>query len=761
MKRFARLGFIGLSVIFATAACAYSQQEPHVGYIYPAGGQRGTTVEVMLGGQYLDGVDGVHVSGNGIEAKVADYRKPMNPRELTELREKIQESRKQMSGSMRNRFRRGQFPGLSEMAADLGVAEEDLEQLRELRERQTDPKIQPNPQIDETVKLEVSLSKDASAGVHELRLITDRGLSNPIRFLVNSSPEHLETEPNDKTADSTIEGLPVVINGQIMPGDVDRFTFSARRGQQLVVAASARELIPYLADAVPGWFQATLALFDSSGKEVAYVDDFLFHPDPVLFYRIAETGSYTLEIKDSVYRGREDFVYRIVVGELPFAACAYPLGGREGEKTPVELLGWNLPAQTISFEPKATEAAPYTTSLASGEHIGGEVPFAVDALPESEEEEPNNKPAEAMAVKLPMIVNGRIDMPGDWDVFRFEGQKGQTIVAEVLARRLNSPLDSVLELTDADGKQLAFNDDHEDKAAGLTTHHADSRLSVDLPADGAYYLRLGDRQQGGGRAHAYRLRLSGERPDYELRVAPASVNVRAGASVPITAYAVRRDGFDGAIKLSLDGAPRGMFLSGGRIPAGQDQVRLTLTAPPFAGGEIVSPNMVGSASIGGRTVRRTAVPAEDMMQAFIYQHLVPSEELLVSVQRAPRTAAPIRLLDDDPVEIPLGGTALVRLAVPGDSFLERLKLELSNPPEGVALQRIDAKPETTILVLSADAEKAKPGAKGNLIVDLFIERSQSRDGTPQPARRFPVGVLPAIAFEVVVAKTWLDEAMEP
>ena len=39
-------------------------------------------------------------------------------------------------------------------------------------------------------------------------------------------------------------------------------------------------------------------------------------------------------------------------------------------------------------------------------------------------------------------------------------------MAEVYARRLDSPLDSVLKLTDAAGKQLAFNDDHEDKGAG-------------------------------------------------------------------------------------------------------------------------------------------------------------------------------------------------------------------------------------------------------------------------------------------------------
>jgi hypothetical protein len=73
------------------------------------------------------------------------------------------------------------------------------------------------------------------------------------------------------------------------PGEPTATAFQARQGQSLVIAASARELMPYLADAVPGWFQAVLTLYDAAGKEVAYDDDFRFHPDPVLHY-VAPTG---------------------------------------------------------------------------------------------------------------------------------------------------------------------------------------------------------------------------------------------------------------------------------------------------------------------------------------------------------------------------------------------------------------------------------------------------------------------------------------
>ena len=124
----------------------------------------------------------------------------------------------------------------------------------------------------------------------------------------------------------------MILNGQIMPGDIDRFALKLAKGQRIVMAVSARELIPYLADAVPGWFQATLALYDDQGKEVAYADDYRFNPDPVIFYEIPQDGQYVLEIKDAIYRGREDFVYRIAVGEFPYVTSIFPLGARLGDQ---------------------------------------------------------------------------------------------------------------------------------------------------------------------------------------------------------------------------------------------------------------------------------------------------------------------------------------------------------------------------------------------------------------------------------------------
>jgi hypothetical protein len=654
-------------VALAAMPGARAQREPRIGYVYPAGGRQGATFQVAIGGQFLDGVSNVYVSGAGIQATVLEHNKPLTQREFTLLREKLkelQEKRLAATGNSKKRVEKVE----SQTSTDSGTpgqemtwTDEDEKMFAEIRKKLANPpNRQANPAIAETVTIEVTMAPDAEPGQRQLRLGTPSGLSNPLVFCVGQLAEFKETEPKSSTtpafsarlnspkpASAQSEAvmsitLPAIVNGQILPGDVDRFRFEARKGEQLVVAASARELIPYLADAVPGWFQATLALYDANGNELAYDDDYKFHPDPVLFYEIPKDGQYLIEIRDSIYRGREDFVYRIAVGELPFVTSIFPLGGPAGTQTAVEVRGWNLPAPRLTPEAKDKDPGVYPISASKNGLISNPVPFVVDTLPECLEQEQDNQQGEAQSVTLPLILNGRIDQPGDWDVFCFEGRASDQIVAEVYARRLDSPLDSMLKLTDATGRQLAFNDDHEDKGAGLTTHHADSLLSTTLPATGTYYLALGDAQHKGGPAYGYRLRISPPQPDFELRVVPSSVNVRAGATAALTVYALRKDGFSDEIALTLRDAPSGFMLTGGKVPAGQDQAKVTLKVPPTPTKEPISLSLEGRATIQRQEVVRPAVPAEDMMQAFFYRHLVPAKELKVAVlgraKSAPRKA---------------------------------------------------------------------------------------------------------------------------
>ena len=172
--------------------------------------------------------------------------------------------------------------------------------------------------------------------------------------------------------------------------------------------------------------------------------------------------------------------------------------------------------------------------------------YAVDTLEESLEAEPNNAAVAAQAIAVPRIVNGRIDAPGDVDVFAIEGRAGDALVAEVQGRRLRSPLDSLVRVIDASGAVVAWNDDFEDndeylyRLGGLLTHDADSWLRTELPADGTYYVEIADAQGQGGSAYAYRLRVGPPEPDFALRVTPASVNAAPGSRYRCV-HVLRRD----------------------------------------------------------------------------------------------------------------------------------------------------------------------------------------------------------------------------
>ena len=52
MSRFTRLPILGLAMLVAAASSAWAQSQ-YIGYVYPAGGQQGTTFPIRLGGQGL------------------------------------------------------------------------------------------------------------------------------------------------------------------------------------------------------------------------------------------------------------------------------------------------------------------------------------------------------------------------------------------------------------------------------------------------------------------------------------------------------------------------------------------------------------------------------------------------------------------------------------------------------------------------------------------------------------------------------------
>ena len=131
-------------------------------------------------------------------------------------------------------------------------------------------------------------------------------------------------------------------------------------------------------------------------------------PDPVIYYEVPTDGEYVIEIKDSIYRGREDFVYRITIGETPFITSIFPLGGPAGEKTTVQLKGWNLPVTSLTLDDSNKTPGIHPLSVRKDNHVSNFMPFAVNTLPECFAEKSRGGKSHAQRVTLPIIINGRI-----------------------------------------------------------------------------------------------------------------------------------------------------------------------------------------------------------------------------------------------------------------------------------------------------------------------------------------------------------------
>lgn len=777
---------LALVTVFALSAQSLFAQakDPHIGYVYPAGGQRGTTVEVVVGGQFLDGTTDVLSSGGGLRITVVKINKPLPPKRLNELRDYLEEARKKLlaantqtasqpvaptttQSSTQSNSQPAMvappkspappkpivfgFERISSILKETGATDEEIKMFYEMRQQRNDPKRQQNVQLSETVIVKIEIAADALNGPREIRLLKPSGASNPLPFCVGQLPEQVNVNSVDKPVDPvTHVTLPTVINGQILPGRTDQFSFQATKGMHLVISAQGRDLIPYLADAVPGWFQPALTLYDASGSEVAFADHFYFNTDPVLFYDVPETGNYRLEVKDLLYRGREDFVYRITMGEIRFVKDIFPLGGRANSLVNVTVSGWNLQGTTTTVMPPNVEGIYPITELSNG-LVTRSVLFADEPMAQYSEVEPNNDLEHAQRVPLPLVINGRIDAPGDVDVFSFFCRAGDNVVAEVYARRLNSPLDSWLRVTDAAGHQIAFNDDCEDKGSGLLTHVADSYLKFTAPTDGLYYVHLGDAQGAGGPEYAYRLRISAPMPDFALYVTPSAINGRAGFNVPVTIHVVRKDGFSGDISLRIKEAPPGFVLDGGKISAGQDSVRATLAFPQSMTGKPLNLVLEGNATIEGKNVVHTVKPAEDMIQAFFYHHLVPTDDLIAMAPAAQFGRAPIKIVNPPPMKLRAGDSAQIVLSQNGHApfVVTETRLQLNNPPDGISIASIFPSANGTSISFKTDAAKVKRGLKGNLIVEAFAEKIMPAvDGKPPEKKSWSIGFLPAIPFEI-------------
>ncbi|HEV3137883.1 MAG TPA: PPC domain-containing protein, partial [Pirellulales bacterium] len=301
------------------------------------------------------------------------------------------------------------------------------------------------------VEIEIAPAAELPRGRYEIWLANPAGESARQPLHLDDLPQPVEAEPNDTIASANSLSLPSGVWGVLgAKGDIDHFAFDARAGQKLVFEIAAA--------AIGSKANAILTLFDAHGRVLADNNDFGATSDPLMAFTIPADGRYVIQVSDLMLAGSAEHFYRLSLGELAVAAGVYPLSVPANRETEVEVVGFNVPpGLKVKLPAKASGTQPVKLD-AKTYRARGALNVVVGDLPEQLEAEPNDAPAQATPIVVPGTVGGRIwtGKPGvtEDDYFRFESKAGAIWMVETDAARRGSPIDTVLEVLQADGRPV-------------------------------------------------------------------------------------------------------------------------------------------------------------------------------------------------------------------------------------------------------------------------------------------------------------------
>lgn len=252
------------AVWFLLATPSIWADPPVASYIFPAGGQRGSTVQFRVGGLNLHKSCYFEMLGPGVEA-----------------------------GKQLQRTNTLWFEG-------------PLLPMPESQQAEDYPK---------DMAGQVKIAADTPLGVRYWRLATSQGATPALRFIVGDLPEIIEQEIAGDPVPVNVT-LPVTVNGRIFPReDVDSWSFEARKGQTITCEVQAARLGSPL--------DSRIEVLDPQGRRIGENDDAV-EADSRLGFTAPKDGRYEVRIHDIGFRGGQAFVYRLLLTSNPSVDSANP-----------------------------------------------------------------------------------------------------------------------------------------------------------------------------------------------------------------------------------------------------------------------------------------------------------------------------------------------------------------------------------------------------------------------------------------------------
>jgi hypothetical protein len=582
-------------------------------------------------------------------------------------------------------------------------------------------------------KFKITIAKDAPIGAHDLRVIGKWGISNPRAFIVGELTEANEKEPNSDVAEANRIEIGTTANGVIAnKTDVDYFTFPGKKGQRVVVHCAASSIDSRLT--------AELRLFTAAGRDLGS-NTFYRDRDAVISCILPEDGDYLVRLCEFAYQGGgpESF-YRLTVSAAPWIDAAYPPVVTAGKPAQVTLYGRNLPngkpapgfanrdALSVTVNAPAQPTAfpgrllPRAGTLDGfGYRLPGSNPvlLAVTDGTVVLDNEANDTMETAQEVPFPADICGHFEKRGDRDHYSFSAKKGDVIVLEGFSDRLRAPTDLYFMLRSREkGQVIGEYDTHPDlpdRVDRFFTYTDDPFARVTIPADGVYDLTVASRN-GNSRAgprEVYWVSLRRERPDFHLMLvgnheSGAGLTLHRGGAQAVQVVCFRQDGFDGEITLSAEGLPAGVTcqpqVMGPKLYQGAVSLVATNGAKDWAG----EFRIVGTATIDGKKVTRTAQSGCIVFPSGNNQ--VAVSRLSRSLCLAVRDPGPFRLsAPDKPLTIPVGASTTVKV-----------KVEKQNPAfkDPVSVDLVAAPAQTNGKPINFGKVNVAPDKEGSLKIQI-------------------------------------------
>jgi len=460
---------------------------------------------------------------------------------------------------------------------------------------------------DKAVKGVFLIAADCRLGEHALRIRTASGISALRLFYVGPFPSVEEKEPNNEAAKAQPIALNSTVQGTIGSEDVDVFTVEVKKDQRLSVEIEGARLGRTL-------FDPTVTVLSADGRVLAASDDtpLLGHDGFVSLLAPAD-GKYLIQVRDMTYAGTGHF-YRLHLGTFPRPAAVFPLGGQPGETLEAKFLGDPTGdfTQPITLPTEKSRSARF--GLVADHHGLAPSPnwLRVSPLTNAPSITPGNTLGKATDLNMtaPLAFNGVLITKGDAAFFRFTAKKDQNLDFQIYARRLGSPLDSVLTVFDAKGKSLGTNDD----AAG----NPDSAVRLKIPEDGDYTVKVADQLARGGPRFTYRIEIAEVAPTLTLSIpdtARYDNETRKSIVVPrgnrfAVLLNINRDTFNGDLAVTFDGLPAGITALADTVPGSLSAVPVVFDATADApiAGTLLTP--------AARAVDAAATKGKDIVSQF-------------------------------------------------------------------------------------------------------------------------------------------------